>query len=138
MAVERTLAIIKPNSVEKGHIGKIIAMAEHAGLKPIAMRMQTLTMDEAEGFYAEHRARPFFASLAKFMTSGPVVTMVFEGENAVAKWRALMGATDPAKAAPNTIRKLFADSIEANSVHGSENSDAAAREVGFFFMEELS
>jgi nucleoside-diphosphate kinase len=137
MAMERTFGIIKPNSVQKQHIGKILAMAEASGLRIIAMRMQRLTMEEAEGFYAEHRDRPFFPSLAKFMTSGPVVTMVFEGDNAVTKWRTLMGATDPAKAAPNTIRKLFADSIEANSVHGSADLDAARREVGFFFMEEL-
>lgn len=135
--MERTLAIIKPNSVKKNHIGKIIALAEGIGLSVAAMRMTALTMDEAEGFYAEHRERPFFGSLSKFMTSGPVVLMVLQGDAAVEKWRKLMGATDPAKAAPGTIRKLFADSIEANSVHGSENLDAARREVGFFFMEEF-
>ena len=134
---ERTLAIVKPNAVKKNCVGKIIAMAEEVGLKMVAARMTTLSNDEAEGFYAEHRERPFFPSLSKFMTSGPVLLVVFEGDKAVEKWRTLMGATDPAKAAPGTIRKLFGDSIEANSTHGSESVTAANREVGFFFMEEL-
>ena len=134
---ERTLAIIKPNAVKKNCIGKIIAMAEEAGLSMVAARMKTMTSDEAEGFYAEHRERPFFPSLSKFMTSGPVLLIVFEGDGAVEKWRTLMGTTDPAKAAPGTVRKLFGDSIEANSTHGSESVAAATREVGFFFMEEF-
>ena len=137
MAAEQTLAIIKPNAVKKNVIGKIIAMAEDIGLHMTAARMKTLSSDEAEGFYAEHRERPFFGSLSKFMTSGPVLLIVFEGDNAIEKWRKLMGATDPAKAAPGTIRKLYADSIEANSTHGSENKEAARREVGFFFLEEF-
>jgi nucleoside-diphosphate kinase len=131
--VEKTFAIVKPNAVKKNCIGKIIAMAEDAGLKVVAARMQTLSDKEAEGFYAEHSQRPFFASLTKFMTSGPVLLMVLEGENGVEKWRKLMGATDPAKAAPGTIRKLYGDSIEANSTHGSESLTAANREVAFFF-----
>ena len=106
MATERTLAIIKPNAVRKNCIGKIIAMAEEAGLKVTAARMKTVTSEEAEGFYAEHRERPFFPSLSKFMTSGPVLLLAFERENAVEKWRKLMGATDPAKSAPGTIRKI--------------------------------
>lgn len=131
--MEKTFAIIKPNTVQKNCIGKIIAMAEDNGLKVVSARMQTLTSKEAEGFYAEHSARPFFQSLVKFMTSGPVLLVAFEGENAVEKWRKLMGATDPAKAAPGTLRKLFGDSIEANGTHGSESLAAAQREVAFFF-----
>jgi nucleoside-diphosphate kinase len=136
--VEKTFAIIKPNAVKKNCIGKIIAMAEDAGLKVVAARMQTLSNKEAEGFYAEHNQRPFFPSLTKFMTSGPVVVMVLEGENGVEKWRKLMGATDPAKAAPGTIRKLYGDSIEANSTHGSESLTAANREVAFFFDKQFA
>lgn len=136
--MEKTFAIIKPNAVKKNCIGKIIAMAEDAGLKVVAARMQTLSNKEAEGFYAEHNQRPFFPSLTKFMTSGPVVVMVLEGENGVEKWRKLMGATDPAKAAPGTIRKLYGDSIEANSTHGSESLTAANREVAFFFDKQFA
>lgn len=131
--MERTLGIIKPNSVTKNHIGKILNMGEEAGLKVVKMRMTTLTKDEAGGFYAEHKERPFFQSLVSFMTSGPVVLLVWEGQGAVEKWRQIMGATDPAKAAPGTIRKLFADSIEANSVHGSDSSTSAKRETEYFF-----
>lgn len=131
--MEKTFAIIKPNAVKKNCIGKIIAMAEDAGLKVVSARMQTLSDKEAEGFYAEHSQRPFFPSLTKFMTSGPVLLLVLEGENGVEKWRKLMGATDPAKAAPGTIRKLYGDSIEANSTHGSESLTAANREISFFF-----
>ncbi|MBM4304650.1 MAG: nucleoside-diphosphate kinase [Deltaproteobacteria bacterium] len=131
--MERTFAIIKPNAVKKSCVGKILAMAEDNGLKVVAARMQHLSTKEAEGFYAEHNQRPFFGSLVQFMTSGPVLLLAFEGENAVEKWRKLMGATDPAKAAPGTIRKLFGDSIEANGTHGSESLPAAQRELAFFF-----
>ena len=134
---ERTLAIIKPNSVQKSHIGKIINMIEEDGLRVVAARMKMLSRPEAEGFYAEHKARPFFGSLCSFMTSGPVMLMVLEGDNAVEKYRKLMGATDPTKAAPETIRKLFADSLEANSVHGSDSAASAQREVAYFFKEEM-
>lgn len=136
--MEKTFGIIKPNAVKKNCIGKIIAMAEDAGLKVVAARMQNLSMKEAQGFYAEHSQRPFYGSLTQFMTSGPVVLMVLEGENGVEKWRKLMGATDPAKAAPGTIRKLYADSIEANSVHGSESLTAANREIAFFFDKQFA
>ena len=133
MAIERTLSIIKPDGVEKGIIGKVISRFESQGLKPVAMRMTRLSQAEAEGFYAVHKARPFFNDLVKFMTSGPVVLMVLEGENAVLKNRDVMGATDPAKADPGTIRKDFAESIEANSVHGSDSPENAAQEIAFFF-----
>lgn len=133
--VEKTFGIIKPNSVKKNQIGEILALGEKAGLKISAMRMATLGQEEAGGFYAEHKARPFFNSLVSFMTSGPVVLLVWEGENAVGKWREVMGATDPAKAAPGTIRKLFADSIEANSVHGSDSLTSATREIAYFFSK---
>lgn len=131
--MERTLGIIKPNSVNKNQIGKILTMGEEAGLKLVRMNMKTLTKDEASGFYAEHKERPFFQSLVSFMTSGPVLLVVWEGNGAVEKWRQVMGATDPAKAAPGTIRKLFADSIEANSVHGSDSVTSAQRETAYFF-----
>ncbi len=131
--MEKTFAIIKPNSVKKNQIGKIISMMEEDGLKVVAARMSSLSKSDAEGFYAEHKARPFFNSLVSFMTSGPVLLMTLEGENAVEKYRKLMGATDPAKAAPQTIRKLFADSLEANSVHGSDSPQSAQREIQYFF-----
>jgi nucleoside-diphosphate kinase len=131
--MERTFSIIKPNSVKKNQIGRIIAMMEEAGLKVVAAQMKTLNQAEAEGFYAEHKERPFFGSLVSFMTSGPVMVMVLEGEGAVEKYRKLMGATDPAKAAPQTIRKVFADSLEANSVHGSDSPTSAQREIQYFF-----
>jgi nucleoside-diphosphate kinase len=133
MAVERTLSILKPDALQSGVIGKIVAKFEEAGLKPVAMKMLHLTRQQAEGFYAVHRERPFFKSLVEYMTSGPVVVQVLEGENAVAKNREVMGATNPANAAPGTIRKLFAKSIEANSVHGSDSPENAKTEIAFFF-----
>ena len=133
MAIERTLSIIKPDGVEKGVIGQIISRFGTVGLKPIAMRLAHLSQREAEGFYAVHKARPFFADLVKFMTSGPVVVQVLEGTNAVARNREVMGATNPANAAAGTIRKEFAESIEANSVHGSDSLDNAKSEIAFFF-----
>lgn len=133
MAVERTLSIIKPNAVKANKIGRILTMMEEDGLKIVAARMKSLTKEEAEGFYAEHKARPFFGSLVSFMTSGPVLLMTLEGEGAVEKYRKLMGATDPAKAAPQTIRKVYGESLEANSVHGSDSVASADREVAYFF-----
>lgn len=133
MAVERTLSIIKPDAVKKNVIGKILARFEAAGLKIIAARMLHLSRVEAEGFYAVHRGRPFFDDLCTFMTSGPVLVQVLEGEGAIAKNRDLMGATDPKKAAKETIRAEFADSIEANAVHGSDGSDTARTEIAYFF-----
>jgi nucleoside-diphosphate kinase len=135
MAIERTLSIIKPDGVEKGVIGQIISRFGKAGLKPVAMRMAHLSKREAEGFYAVHKARPFFADLVTFMTSGPVVLMVLEGENAVAKNREVMGATDPKKAADGTIRKDFATDIEKNTVHGSDSLENAKIEIAYFFKE---
>ncbi|WP_242395771.1 nucleoside-diphosphate kinase [Anaeromyxobacter oryzisoli] len=135
MAIERTLSIIKPDGVEKGVIGKVIARFEEQGLKPIAIRLTQLSKADAEGFYAVHKARSFFADLVKFMTSGPVVLMVLEGEGAVAKNREIMGATDPAKAAPGTLRKDFATNIEKNTVHGSDSLENAKVEVSYFFPE---
>jgi nucleoside-diphosphate kinase len=135
MAIERTLSIIKPDGVEKGIIGKVVSRFETNGLKPVAMKMKLLSRTEAEGFYAVHKARPFFGDLVKFMTSGPVVLMVLEGESAVAKNREIMGATDPRKAADGTIRKDFATDIEKNTVHGSDSPDNAKIEVGYFFPE---
>ena len=135
MAIERTLSIIKPDGVEKGIIGQVIARFEKAGLKPVAIRMAQLSKAEAEGFYAVHKARPFFNDLVKFMTSGPVVLMVLEGENAVAKNRDVMGATDPKKAAEGTLRKDFATDIEKNTVHGSDSPENAKVEVSYFFPE---
>jgi nucleoside-diphosphate kinase len=135
MATERTLSIIKPDGVEKGIIGKIIARFEEKGLKPIAIRLTQLSKAEAEGFYAVHKARSFFADLVTFMTSGPVVLMVLEGEGAVAKNREIMGATDPKKAADGTIRKDFATDIEKNTVHGSDSPENAKIEVAYFFPE---
>jgi nucleoside-diphosphate kinase len=133
MAIERTLSIIKPDGVEKGIIGRVISRLETAGLKPVAMRMAHLSRADAEGFYAVHKARPFFGDLVKFMTSGPVVLMVLEGEDAVAKNREIMGATDPKKAAEGTIRKDFATDIEKNTVHGSDSLENARTEVAYFF-----
>ena len=135
MAIERTLSIIKPDGVEKGIIGRVISRFEANGLKPVAVKMKLLSRTEAEGFYAVHRARPFFADLVKFMTSGPVVLMVLEGEDAVAKNREIMGATDPRKAADGTIRKDFATDIEKNTVHGSDSPENAKVEVAYFFPE---
>ena len=133
MAVERTLSIIKPDAVAKNVVGEIFTRFEKAGLRIVATRMKHLSQKEAEGFYAVHSARPFFKDLVSFMISGPVVVSVLEGENAVAAHRDLMGATDPKKAAAGTIRADFADSIDANAVHGSDASETAAIEVGFFF-----
>jgi nucleoside-diphosphate kinase len=135
MAIERTLSIIKPDGVEKGVIGQIISRFGTVGLKPIAMRMAHLSKREAEGFYAVHKARPFFNDLVAFMTGGPVVLMVLEGENAVLKNRDIMGATDPKKAAEGTIRKDFATDIEKNTVHGSDSPENARIEVSYFFPE---
>ncbi|MDH4191504.1 MAG: nucleoside-diphosphate kinase [Betaproteobacteria bacterium] len=133
MAVERTLSIIKPDAVKKNAIGQICARFEAAGLKIVAMRMTWLSRAEAEGFYAVHRERPFFRDLVDFMISGPVVVQAIEGENAIAKNRELMGATDPKKAAKGTIRADFADSIDANAVHGSDGADTARTEIAYFF-----
>ncbi|MCL1825122.1 MAG: nucleoside-diphosphate kinase [Betaproteobacteria bacterium] len=133
MAIERTLSIIKPDAVAKNVIGKIYQRFEDAGLKVIAARMAHLSEREAGEFYAVHRERPFFKDLVKFMTSGPVMVQALEGENAIAKNRELMGATDPKKAAPGTIRADFAESIDANAVHGSDAPETAAVEVAFFF-----
>jgi nucleoside-diphosphate kinase len=133
MAIEGTLSIIKPDGVEKGIIGRVISRFETHGLKPVAMRMTRLSQLEAEGFYAVHRERPFFNDLVKFMTSGPVVLMVLEGENAIAKNREVMGATDPKKAAEGTIRKDFATDIEKNTVHGSDSPENARIEIAYFF-----
>jgi len=135
MAVERTLSILKPDALEQGVVGKILTKLEEAGLKPVAMKMMHLTRPEAEGFYAVHKERPFFKSLVEYMTSGPVIVQVLEGENAVAKNREVMGATDPAKAAGGTIRKLFARSIEANSAHGSDSAENARNEIAWFFAQ---
>lgn len=133
MAVERTLSIIKPDAVAKNVIGQIYARFEAAGLKIIAARMMWLSQRDAEGFYAVHRERPFFRDLVRFMTSGPVIVQVLEGEGAIAKNRELMGATDPKKAAKGTIRADFAESIDANAVHGSDGPDTARTEIAFFF-----
>ena len=133
MAIERTLSIIKPDAVKKNAIGQIIARFEGAGLRVIAARMAQLSRAEAEAFYAVHRERPFFKDLVDFMVSGPIVVQVLEGEGAISKNRDLMGATDPKKAAPGTIRADFADGIDANAVHGSDGPDTARVEVGFFF-----
>jgi nucleoside-diphosphate kinase len=133
MAVERTLSIIKPDAVRKNVIGQILARFEAGGLRVVAARMMHLSRAEAEGFYAVHRQRPFFRDLVEFMTSGPVLVQVLEGDNAIATNRELMGATDPKKAAKGTIRADFADSIDANAVHGSDAADTARVEVAYFF-----
>ena len=133
MAIERTLSIIKPDAVAKNVIGQIYARFEGAGLKIAAARMVHLSRAEAEAFYAVHKARPFFKDLVEFMISGPVVISVLEGDNAIARHRDLMGATDPKKADKGTIRADFADSIDANAVHGSDAPETAAAEVAFFF-----
>jgi nucleoside-diphosphate kinase len=135
MAVERTLSIVKPDGVRKNVIGEVYRRFEQAGLRIVAARMTRLTQAQAEGFYAVHRERPFFRDLVAYMTSGPVMVQVLEGENAVGKNREIMGATDPKKAAPGTIRADLADSIEANTVHGSDSLENAAREVSYFFAE---
>ncbi len=136
MAVERTLSIIKPDAVAKNIIGKIYSRFESNGLQIVAAKMMQLSQEQAEGFYAEHKERPFFKDLVSFMTSGPVVVQVLEGENAIAKNRDLMGATNPKEAAPGTIRADFASSIDANAVHGSDSAKSAEREVAYFFKAE--
>jgi nucleoside-diphosphate kinase len=133
MAIERTLSIIKPDAVAKNVIGQIYSRFEGAGLKVIAARMAQLSRADAEGFYAVHKERPFFKDLVDFMVSGPVMIQALEGENAIAVNRDLMGATDPKKAAPGTIRADFAQSIDANAVHGSDGPDTAKVEIGYFF-----
>ena len=133
MAVERTLSIIKPDAVAKNVIGEIYARFERAGLRIVAARMMRLSRADAEGFYAVHKGRPFFNDLVEFMISGPVMVQVLEGESAILRNRDLMGATDPKKAAPGTIRADFAQSIDANAVHGSDGADTAAVEIAYFF-----
>ena len=133
MAIERTLSILKPDAVAGNHIGEILARFEKAGLCIVASRMARLSQAEAEGFYAEHKGKPFFAPLIAYMTSGPVVLQVLEGEDAIAKNRELMGATNPKDAAPGSIRADFAESIEANAVHGSDSPESAQREIAHFF-----
>jgi nucleoside-diphosphate kinase len=133
MATERTLSIIKPDATRRNYTGRINALLEDAGLRIVAQRRLQLTEAQAEGFYAVHRERPFFRDLVTFMISGPVVVQVLEGENAIARNREIMGATDPRKAEAGTIRAQFAESIEANSVHGSDSPESAATEIAFFF-----
>jgi nucleoside-diphosphate kinase len=133
MSVERTFAIIKPDAVAAAHVGEILSMVEQAGFKILAMRMTRLTEAQARGFYAVHRDKPFFAGLVKFMTEGPIFAMALERENAIAHWRATMGATNPANAADGTIRKRFGANVERNCVHGSDAPETAAVELGFFF-----
>ena len=133
MATERTFAIVKPDAVEKSHIGGILSLIEKNGLKIKAMRMMHMTRPIAEGFYAVHKERPFFGELVDFMTRGPCVVMVLEGENAIAKWRETMGATDPKKAADGTVRKLFGANVGENASHGSDGPDTARFEIGGFF-----
>jgi nucleoside-diphosphate kinase len=136
MALERTFSIIKPDATARNITGKINAMIEAAGLRIIAQKRIRMTRDQAEGFYAVHKERPFFNDLVAFMTSGPVVVQVLEGDNAIAKYREVMGATNPADAAAGTIRKEFAENIERNSVHGSDGPDTARTEVAFFFTAD--
>jgi nucleoside-diphosphate kinase len=133
MALERTLSIVKPDGVRGNHIGEVYRRFERAGLAVIAARMLHLSQREAEGFYAVHRERPFFGDLVRYMSSGPVMVQVLEGDNAIARNREIMGATDPKKAAPGTIRADLASSIEQNVVHGSDAPDTAAREIAYFF-----
>ncbi len=133
MSIERTLSIIKPDAVAKNHIGEIYSCFEKGGLKIVAAKMMQLTREQAEGFYAVHKERPFFNDLVSFMISGPVIVQVLEGENAILKHRDLMGATNPAEAAEGTIRARFASSIDENAVHGSDAADTAQNEVAFFF-----
>ncbi|MBK8172617.1 MAG: nucleoside-diphosphate kinase [Sandaracinaceae bacterium] len=133
MATERTLSIVKPDAVEKHRIGAIVKMIEDAGLVVKAMRMVHLSRPVAEGFYAVHKARPFFGELVEFMTRGPVVVMALEGDNAIQKYRDLMGATDPAKAAENTIRKAHGANVGENAVHGSDAAETAKNEIAYFF-----
>jgi len=136
MALERTFSIIKPDATRRNLTGAINERIEGSGLRIVAQRRIKMSREQAEGFYGVHRERPFFGSLVKFMTSGPVVVQVLEGDNAVAKYRDVMGATDPAKAAAGTIRKDLAESIEANSVHGSDSTENAQTEISFFFKQD--
>ncbi|MCU0934611.1 MAG: nucleoside-diphosphate kinase [Gammaproteobacteria bacterium] len=136
MAIERTLSIVKPDAVAKNVIGEIYSRFEKAGLRVVAARMMHLTREQAEGFYAVHRERPFYRDLVAFMTSGPVMVQVLEGENAIARNREVMGATNPANAAPGTIRADFASSVEENAVHGSDATATAATEIAFFFRPD--
>ncbi len=131
--MERTLSIIKPDAVAKEQVGEILTAIQASGLRIVAMRMLGMTIEEAEGFYAVHRERPFFASLTKFMSSGPIVVCALEGENAIARYRELMGATDPAEAAEGTLRKRFATNIERNACHGSDAPETARTELAYFF-----
>ena len=135
MAVERTLSIVKPDAVAKNHIGEILRRFEKAGLRIVAARMMHLTKEQAQGFYAVHKERPFYNDLVKFMTSGPVLAQVLEGEGAIAKNREVMGATDPKKAAPGTIRADLASNVEENAVHGSDAPETAKTEIAFFFKD---
>ncbi len=137
MAIERTFSIIKPDAVAKNVIGEIVSRFEKNGLRVIAMKMLHLTREQAQGFYAVHKERPFYNDLVEFMTSGPVVVQVLEGENAVKKNRELMGATNPAEAAPGTIRADFARTVDENAVHGSDAPETAAQEIEFFFSDGL-
>jgi nucleoside-diphosphate kinase len=138
MALERTLGIIKPDAVAAGHTGAILTLIEQNGFRIIGMKMRRLSQREAEAFYEIHKARPFFPGLVKFMTEGPVLLLALEGGNAVAKWREVMGTTNPANAADGTIRKRFAENIERNCVHGSDSLETAAQEIPFFFsLSEL-
>lgn len=136
MALERTFSILKPDATARNLTGKINALIEASGLRIIAQKRLRLTRNQAEGFYAVHKERPFFGELVEYMISGPVVVQTLEGENAVAKYREIMGATNPANAAPGTIRKEFAESIERNSVHGSDSLENAGIEIDFFFKQE--
>jgi len=136
MGVERTLSIVKPDAVRKNCVGQIVARFESAGLQVVAAKMMHLTKDEAEGFYAVHKGRPFYDDLVQFMISGPVLVSVLEGEGAIMKNREVMGATNPKEAAPGTIRADFADSIDANAVHGSDGPETAKEEIAFFFADQ--
>lgn len=135
MAIERTFSIVKPDATRRNLTGDVIARLEKGGLRVIAQKRMRLTLEQAQAFYGVHKARPFYNDLCKFMTSGPVIVQVLEGENAVARNREIMGATNPANAAPGTIRKDFAESVEANSVHGSDSAENAASEIHFFFAD---
>ena len=136
MAIERTFSIIKPDAVAKNVIGKIISRFEKVGLKIVASRMESLTVEKASGFYSEHEGKPFFNNLISYMSSGPVILQVLEGDGAIALNRDLMGATDPAEAAEGTTRADFAESIDAHAVHGSDSAESAAREIRYFFSED--
>ncbi len=133
MAIERTFGIVKPDAVANGQVGEILAIIQQSGFRIAGMKMRRIARHEAEAFYSVHKQRPFFPGLVKFMTEGPVVVLVLERENAIAKWREVMGATNPANAAEGTIRKRFAENIERNSVHGSDAPETAAQEIPFFF-----